>query len=148
MASFHVRSCVEPHEALDTVRCGVLGCPHANRGPATVRWLDQNLSFCHRRLPPRSPCVDFFGVICAQVTCFEYASQLLPREDPDAAKCLEKALLRDGVEIRLGESVPLPRVKHAVLFRAGLRQVQVSCPECRAVSAGSGDMMCDGHSVR
>lgn len=38
-----------------------------------------------------------------QVTCFEYADQLLPREDPDAAKCLEGALLEDGLEIRLGE---------------------------------------------
>lgn len=37
-----------------------------------------------------------------QVTCFEYAGQLLPREDPDAAKCLERALLEDGLDIRLG----------------------------------------------
>ena len=37
-----------------------------------------------------------------QVTCFEYADQLLPREDPDAAKCLEGALLEDGLDIRLG----------------------------------------------
>lgn len=37
-----------------------------------------------------------------QVTCFEYASQLLPREDPDAAKCLEEVLLEDGLEIKLG----------------------------------------------
>lgn len=39
-----------------------------------------------------------------QVTCFEYFDQLLPREDPDAAKCLEQALLEDGLEIRLGQA--------------------------------------------
>ena len=36
------------------------------------------------------------------MTCFEYAAQLLPKEDPDAAKCLEGALREDGVDIRLG----------------------------------------------
>lgn len=38
-----------------------------------------------------------------QVTCFEYADQLLPREDPDAAKVLQKALENDGLIIRLGQ---------------------------------------------
>lgn len=45
-------------------------------------------------------CVSVFA--SEQVTCFEYASQLLPREDPDAAKCLEEVLLEDGLEIKLG----------------------------------------------
>eukprot|EP00752_Nemacystus_decipiens_P012532 g11100.t1 len=40
-----------------------------------------------------------------KVTCFEYAGQLLPREDPDAAKCLEGALLEDGLDIRLGARI-------------------------------------------
>ncbi|CAM9923192.1 unnamed protein product [Ectocarpus sp. 4 AP-2014] len=40
-----------------------------------------------------------------KVTCFEYADQLLPREDPDAAKCLEGALLEDGLDIRLGARI-------------------------------------------
>lgn len=42
------------------------------------------------------------ALFSTQVTCFEYADQLLPREDPDAAKCLEGALLEDGLDIRLG----------------------------------------------
>lgn len=42
--------------------------------------------------------------VSQQVTCFEYADQLLPREDPDAAKCLEGALLEDGLDIRLGKA--------------------------------------------
>lgn len=44
----------------------------------------------------------FWRRVTSQVTCFEYADQLLPREDPDAAKCLEGALLEDGLDIRLG----------------------------------------------
>lgn len=49
---------------------------------------------------------DYAGMLSmmyAQVTCFEYADQLLPREDPDAAKVLEKALGKDGLTIRLGQ---------------------------------------------
>lgn len=54
-------------------------------------------------LSAASPCL-FVPFQKQKVTCFEYADQLLPREDPDAAKCLEGALLEDGLEIRLGRS--------------------------------------------
>lgn len=58
--------------------------------------------------PPR-PKADFLTLFFIhadinshQVTCFEYSGQLLPREDPDAAKCLEGALREDGINIVLG----------------------------------------------
>lgn len=57
-------------------------------------WLDDELGY----LSYGMPCC-----MVSKVTCFEYFDQLLPREDPDAAKCLEKALLKDGLTIRLGE---------------------------------------------
>lgn len=78
-------------------------------------------------------------VTCYQVTCFEYFDQLLPREDPDAAKCLQEALLRDGLTIRLGESVECSYWKsrdddHAMGQQAGGDQLVGNLPPCVAFS--------------
>jgi pyruvate/2-oxoglutarate dehydrogenase complex dihydrolipoamide dehydrogenase (E3) component len=46
-----------------------------------------------------------FARLGSQVTVLEMGAQFLPREDPDAASVLLRALRRDGVNIRLNASV-------------------------------------------
>jgi len=41
----------------------------------------------------------------SQVICFEALPQLLPREDKDAAECLKSALMKDGLEIKVGVKI-------------------------------------------
>jgi pyruvate/2-oxoglutarate dehydrogenase complex dihydrolipoamide dehydrogenase (E3) component len=46
-----------------------------------------------------------FARLGSRVTLIESAQRLLPKEDADAAACVEQALRRDGVELRLGVRV-------------------------------------------
>ena len=46
-----------------------------------------------------------FARFGSQVTLFDMAPQLLPREDADAAEIVQQALLRDGVHLELGVRV-------------------------------------------
>eukprot|EP00639_Heterosigma_akashiwo_P003670 CAMPEP_0194570074 /NCGR_PEP_ID=MMETSP0292-20121207/7533_1 /TAXON_ID=39354 /ORGANISM="Heterosigma akashiwo, Strain CCMP2393" /LENGTH=588 /DNA_ID=CAMNT_0039420447 /DNA_START=28 /DNA_END=1794 /DNA_ORIENTATION=+ len=62
----------------------------------------------------------------AQVTCFEAFPQLLPREDQDAAAVLKEAILRDGVEIRLGAKILRVEVsEEGGLYQAPWKAVRV-----------------------
>lgn len=45
------------------------------------------------------------GRLGAQVTVVEGAERLLPREDKEAASAVHRALIEDGVEVRVGQSV-------------------------------------------
>mmetsp|Transcript_1892 Transcript_1892/g.5595 ORF Transcript_1892/g.5595 Transcript_1892/m.5595 type:complete len:578 (+) Transcript_1892:1243-2976(+) len=66
-------------------------------------------------LPPRACLIGAgpIGIEMAQslqrfgcaVTIFEAAPQLLPREDPDAAKLVAEALVADGVEVHVGVKI-------------------------------------------
>ena len=49
-----------------------------------------------KRVKPPALAFSRFG---SQVTQFQSAAQILTREDPDAAKIVEQALQRDGVEL-------------------------------------------------
>ncbi len=46
-----------------------------------------------------------FQRLGSAVTIFEKADQVLTREDPDAAAIVQRALVRDGVDLRLGRGV-------------------------------------------
>jgi pyruvate/2-oxoglutarate dehydrogenase complex dihydrolipoamide dehydrogenase (E3) component len=46
-----------------------------------------------------------FARFGAQVSLLQGEGQILPREDPDAAECVARALSRDGVDLRLGTRV-------------------------------------------
>lgn len=66
-------------------------------------------------LPPRLGVVGAGPIGCelaqsfarfgSHVTLFDLAPQILIREDPDAAKVIEEALVRDGVELRTGVQI-------------------------------------------
>ena len=78
---------------------GLRDCPHLTNGNF----------FNLEALPPRACLIGAgpIGIEMAQslqrfgcaVTIFEVAPQLLPREDPDAAKLVTEALIADGVEV-------------------------------------------------
>jgi pyruvate/2-oxoglutarate dehydrogenase complex dihydrolipoamide dehydrogenase (E3) component len=53
-----------------------------------------------------------FARFGSEVTLFDQARQLLPREDPDAAALVEGALARDGVRLELGVTLREVRREH------------------------------------
>jgi len=63
-----------------------------------------------------------FQRLGSQVTLLEMAPQLLPREDPDAASRVQRALVADGVELELGaalEKVELGAGGKMLCYRVG-----------------------------
>lgn len=68
--------------------------------------------FSLTELPPRLGVIGAGPIGCelaqsfarfgSQVTLFDMADQVLVREDPDAAKVVQEALVRDGIELALG----------------------------------------------
>jgi pyruvate/2-oxoglutarate dehydrogenase complex dihydrolipoamide dehydrogenase (E3) component len=77
-----------------------------------------------------------FARLGSRVTLFDVAPQVLIREDADAAKVVQDALVRDGVELVLGASITQVRSRQAASDAAG------GMPEAGAISrdgAGSGE---------
>jgi pyruvate/2-oxoglutarate dehydrogenase complex dihydrolipoamide dehydrogenase (E3) component len=63
-----------------------------------------------------------FARLGSRVTLFEQADRVLPRDDPEASRCVERALAGDGVQMELGGTIT--RVTHrsggaVVQFRRG-----------------------------
>jgi pyruvate/2-oxoglutarate dehydrogenase complex dihydrolipoamide dehydrogenase (E3) component len=67
-----------------------------------------------------------FRRLGSEVTLFEMASQILTREDPDAAAIVQKAFVREGIELVLG--CKLERVE----VRGAEKVIHLSCPKAGA----------------
>ena len=102
-------------------------------GLAEAGYLDNETVFTLTERPRRLAVIGSGPIGCelaqafrrlgSEVTLFEMAPQILTREDPDAVAIVEKAFVRDGIEIVLG--CKLERVE-----RRGAEQlIQLSCPK-------------------
>ncbi len=89
-------------------------------GLEEVGYLTNETLFSLTELPPRLAVIgagpigvemaQTFARLGSQVTLFESASQILTREDPDAAEIITAALARDGVEILCSSNIRGMRV--------------------------------------